>query len=272
GVIGNRLYLIGDGSGATLAYDFTTRQWTSNLATRPHRAKDQVAEVINGKLYVFGGVRYINNVRNFYDYTQIYDPATNRWTLGAPVPFKTAAAQTALIGGKVYLAGGITEGNVTTNRAARYDPATNTWTNLANMPGVGRNSAPAGTDGTRLYVFGGRVGGDNPENPRSDILVYSPTSNTWQTLAQTLPVGRGGIVKAPFINGEFYLMGGETTSSVVGRVDAFNPSSGSFRRLPDMPTPRHGIYPILHNGAIHVPGGGATVGYSLSRVFESLSV
>lgn len=272
GVIGNKLYIVGDGSGATLSYDLSSRQWSSSLAQRPHRAKDQLAEVINNKLYVFGGIRYINNVRNFYNYVQIYDPATNKWTLGAPMPFKSAAGQSALINGQVYLAGGITEGNVTTNRVARYNPSTNSWTNLANMPGVGRNSAPTGTDGSRMYLFGGRVGGDNPENGRTDILVYNPSSNGWSTLSQTLPLGRGGTVKAPFVNGEFVIMGGENTSAPLARVDFFQPTTGTFRRGPDMPTPRHGIYPIAVGRTIHVPGGGVVAGYSNSRVFESLSV
>jgi len=272
GQIGNKLYIIGDGSGATLSYDLSTKKWSSNLAARQYRAKDQVAEVFNGKLYVFGGIRYINGVRNFYNYVQIYDPSANRWSLGAPIPWKSAAGQSALIGGQIYFAGGITEGNVTTNRAARYNPSTNSWTSIASLPGVGRNSAPTGTDGTRMYVFGGRVTGDNPENGRSDILVYTPSTNSWSTLSQSLPIGRGGTVKAPFVNGEFALIGGETATAPIGRVDHFNPTTGAFRRGPDMLTPRHGIYPIAVGTNIHVAGGGVVAGYSNSRVYEVLGV
>lgn len=272
GVINNKMYIIGDGGGQTLSFDLSTKKWSSNLAQRAHRAKDQVAEVVNGKLYVFGGIRYVSGGRQFFNYTQIFNPATNSWSLGAAMPFAAAAPQTAVIGGQIYVAGGITTGNVTTNRVARYNPSNNTWTNLATMPGVGRNSAPAGTDGSKLYIFGGRVGGDSPENGRTDILVYNPSSNSWSTLPQTLPIGRGGTVKAPFVNGEFYLIGGETSTAPIGRVDIFRPTTGAFRRGPDMLTPRHGIYPIFSNDRIHVAGGGETSGLSYSRKYELLSL
>lgn len=278
GVIEGKLYVVGDGNPRTLVYDFGTRQWRDNLAQRPFPAKDQLAEVVNGKLYVFGGVKYSSGQQNAYDYTQIYNPATNSWSQGARMPFKAFASQTAVINGEIYLAGGVTQGNFTTNRVAKYNPANNTWTNLANMPGVGRNSAPAGTDGKHLFVFGGRVKGDNPEDPQSDILMYNPSSNRWVTGMSTntpfarLPIGRGGVVKAPFVNGEFYLIGGETRTSPVSRVDVYNPTTNTFRRLADMPTARHGIYPIFANNAIHVPGGGVVAGYSVSRVFESLAL
>lgn len=278
GIIGGKMYVVGDGNPRTLVYDFSTRTWRDNLAYRPYPAKDQLAEVVNGRMYVFGGVKYSSGTQNAYDYTQIYNPSTNSWSLGARMPFKAFASQTAVINGEIYLAGGVTQGNFTTNRVAKYNPSSNTWTNLANMPGVGRNSAPAGTDGRYLFVFGGRVKGDNPETPQTDILMYNPSSNRWVTGMTTdtpfarLPIGRGGVVKAPYVNGEFYLIGGETLTSPVSRVDVYNPVTNTFRRLADMPTARHGIYPIFANNAIHVPGGGVVAGYSVSRVFESLNL
>ena len=278
GIINGKMYVVGDGSGKTLVYDFSTRRWNDTLAQRPYPAKDQVAEVYNNRLYVFGGVKYANGTRNAYDYVQIYNPASNSWSFGATMPYKAFASQTALIGGKIYLAGGITQTNTTTNRTVRYDPAANSWTELAAMPGVGRNSAPTGTDGSRMYVFGGRVMGDNPENGRTDILSYNPSTNSWSTTAPngspfaTLPIGRGGTVKAPYVNGEFYLIGGETLTAPIARVDVYRPSTNTIRRIADMPTPRHGIYPVFANNAIHVPGGGVVAGYSNSRVFESLGL
>jgi hypothetical protein len=278
GVINNKLYVVGDGNSKTLVYDLSSKTWRDNLAQRQFPAKDQVAEVVNGRLYVFGGVKYSSGSQNAYDYTQIYNPATNSWSQGARMPFKAFASQTAVINGEIYLAGGITQGNFTTNRVAKYNPSSNTWTNLASMPGIGRNSAPAGTDGKYLFVFGGRVRGDNPENGRTDILLYNPMTNRWVTGMTAdkpfaaLPIGRGGTVKAPYVNGEFYLIGGEDLTRPLSRVDTFNPQTNAFRRLPDMPTARHGIYPVFANNAIHVPGGGATSGYSQSRVFESLAL
>ena len=87
GIINGKMYVVGDGSSNTLRYDFSSKSWSSSLAKRPYPAKDQTSDVVNGKLYVFGGIKYANGLRNIYNYVQIYDPATNKWTMGKPMPF-----------------------------------------------------------------------------------------------------------------------------------------------------------------------------------------
>ena len=82
-------------------------------------------------------------------------------------------------------------------------------------------------------------------------------------------------MNAPYINGEFYVIGGETVNGagatadkVYKRVDIYNPSTNSWRRGADMLTGKHGIYPIEHAGKIYVPGGGIKSGKSESAILE----
>ncbi|HMO27132.1 MAG TPA: hypothetical protein PKB10_12785, partial [Tepidisphaeraceae bacterium] len=157
GFIDNKLVVLGDGDSRTFAWNFGTNSWQT-LATRPFRAKDQLSEIVNNRLYVFGGVTYTSSGQQASNRTQIYNPTNNTWSYGANIPHGVFAAQTAAIDGFIYLAGGVVQGNVTTNKLFRYNPANNSWTEQAPMP-IGRNSAPAGTDGSRLFVFGGRDGG-----------------------------------------------------------------------------------------------------------------
>lgn len=280
GVINNRLYIVGDGDSRTFSYDFATNTWSASHATRPVRAKDQVAEVVDGKLYLFGGVRYLSSGQQVLNTTQIYDPSTNRWTYGASIPFAAAASQTAVIGGKIYLAGGVTTGNITTNRFAVYDPTTNRWTNLPDIPHR-TDSGATGTDGRRMFIFGGRDVGDRPGNGYAQTLVYDTRTNTWTSSRTSstyapLPQRRAGVSKAPFLNGEFYVIGGETDSDlsqtgadgVYDRVDVYNPLTNTWRQAAPIPTDRHGIAPVAYNGKIYVAGGGVVQGKSESRVFE----
>ena len=220
---------------------------------------------------------------------QIYDPATNTWTTGAPMPFAAGSSSSALINGQVYVAGGII-GTSTTNQAARYDPATNTWTTLAAMK-QGRNHAAAATDGSKLYVFGGRGPGSGDGNSVADgfdtVQVYDPATNTWtssldagSTLAP-LPQKRGGMGKAVYYNDEFYVIGGETStgggataSGVYDRVDIYNAATNKWRLGVPMPTARHGIFPLLATTAqagtrIYVAGGGTQAGASASTILET---
>lgn len=292
GVVGGVLYIVGEDSAATYAFDFATGSWCSDLASRPHAGHHHAAETINGKLYLFGGLH-----NNASDKVQIFDPQAGpqgscgpqgAWTLGATMPFTSGSASSALIGGKVYLAGGIDGAEVgTITSAAAYDPQLNSWSNIAPMPaGFGRNHAASATDGTRLYIFGGRSGPNVVALGFSDVLIYTPSTNSWQVNfdggnpVPPLPQARGGMGKAVFFNGEFYVIGGETLPAGTGqhpvfqtynRVDVYNPTTRTWRLDAPMPTYRHGIFPLLHQGRIFVAGGGAQAGgFTSTAVFESL--
>src|SRR5207237_6181527 len=181
------------------------------------------AEVINSKLYLFGGLG-----AGAEGSVQIYNPNTNSWSLGAAAPYAAGSVSTAVINGKVYMAGGIAGGN-TVNAAAVYDPVTNTWSAIAPMP-VGRNHAAAGTDGKKLFIFGGRTGGNTVSDGFNDVQIYDPASNTWQWSGTNgsnippLPQPRRGMGKAPFYGAGCYVRGGESTASVYRQACVHTPT------------------------------------------------
>jgi hypothetical protein len=277
GIINGKMYIVGEGSGSTLAYDLAAKTWTT-VAPRPWQGHHHAAEVYNGKLYLIGGLGNSSEGK-----VQIYNPATNSWSAGANMPFAAGSCATALIGGKIYAAGGILSNNTTTSQAAVYNPATNAWASIASMP-QGRNHAAANTDGAKLYVFGGRDGGNVVANGFNTVQSYDPATNTWQSSANApstlapLPQARGGMGKAVYYKGEFYVIGGETLNGagataqkVYNRVDIYNPLTNTWRLGPAMPTARHGIFPLLSGGQILVAGGGIVSGYSQSTVVEVLT-
>ena len=84
--------------------------------------------------------------------------------------------------------------------------------------------------------------------------------------------------KAVFSGGEFLVMGGETASGagatsdgVYSRVDIYDPAANSWRRGPEMPTARHGIFPLSFASRIYVAGGGTRAGFSSSSIVQVLS-
>ncbi|MBA2743852.1 MAG: hypothetical protein H0U43_06015, partial [Chthoniobacterales bacterium] len=70
-----------------------------------------------------------------------------------------------------------------------------------------------------MYLFGGRSGGNVVSLGYQSVQIYDPVFNTWEWSGQggstiaPLPQKREGMGKAPFYGNEFYVMGGETTSS-----------------------------------------------------------
>jgi len=274
GIVGNNMYLVGAGNSATLAYDLSRNSWSSAsaLTQRDFVGSHHTAEVFNRKLYLFGGLGSAGKV-------QIYTPGSDSWKLGAAMPFAAGSSSSALIKGQMYVAGGIVGGG-TTDRASRYNPSNNTWTSVAPMP-QGRNHAAAATDGEKLYIFGGRVGGNTLTNGFDTLQIYNPATDTWQSSEDPgsslgpLPQARGGMGRAVFYNGEFYVIGGETASGagatadgVYNRVDIYNPKTNTWRRGVDMPTARHGIFPLLVGGRIYVASGGVKAGASSSDKLE----
>ncbi|MBC8160025.1 MAG: hypothetical protein H7Z42_02310 [Roseiflexaceae bacterium] len=279
GRVGNKLYFVGEGDSATLAYNLSDNTWNSaaQLSQRPLAGNHHAAEVIDGKLYLFGGLG------SGAGKVQIYNPATDTWTLGTDMPFAAGSSASSLINGQVYVAGGII-GNQTTNRVAKYDPRSNSWTPLAPMP-QGRNHAASSTDGSNLYVFGGRGAGSGDNNSVANgfdtLQIYDPASNTWQSSLDTsstlavLPQARGGMGKAVYHDGEFYIIGGETLTGagataegVYDRVDIYNPQTNLWRLGTPLPTARHGIFPLAIAGRIYVAGGGIRAGGSSSSLLE----
>ncbi len=119
GVIGNTLYLVGQGSNVTLAYNLSSGTWraSSAVAVRPCVGHHHAAEGVDGKLYLLGGLG------TGMGKVQIYDPASNSWSVGPDMPFAAGSSSSAVIDGKIYVAGGIV-GSSTTGQVAQYDPET----------------------------------------------------------------------------------------------------------------------------------------------------
>jgi glucose/arabinose dehydrogenase len=238
------------------------------LPPRPFPGGGHAAEELGGKLYLVGGSGAAAGR------VQAFDPASGLWTLRAPLPWPGESVCTAVIGGSLYAAGGLS-GGATSDLAARYDPQANAWTLLPPMPlHAGRHHAASGTDGQRLWIFGG-YGFGNGEGgllaPGFDtVQCFDPQAGAWISSATStlapLPQPRAGMGRAVFWQGEFYVFGGESSllsgngKGVTGRVDAYDPATNAWRSEAPMPTPRHGHGVALFQGRVFVAGGGEVAG------------
>ena len=65
---------------------------------------------------------------------------------------------------------------------------------------------------------------------------------------------------AAVVNNELWVFGGEDPQTLVlhAEVEVYNPASNSWRREPNMPLPRHGIWASVIGNKIYIPGGGTT--------------
>ena len=273
-IIGDVMYLVGEPTTSTFAYEIYRKRHLLGKAVRPFPGSHHAAEVIDGKLVLVGGLGGGSEGK-----VQIYDPTANTWSTGADMPWAGGSVSSCSIGGLIYVSGGIV-GAVTVNNCAVYDPVADTWTPLANMP-TGRNHAAAATDGSKFWIFGGRDLGNFVTNGFDTVFVYDPVMDTWESSDDfgstlvPLPQARGGMGKAIWYQDEFYVFGGETLNGAgagpndtYDRVDVYDPATDTWRLETSMPTARHGIFPLLFESRIFIAGGGTVAAFSQSNIFE----
>jgi hypothetical protein len=181
-VIGTDIYVVAAesyyGAVTLRKYNTLTNVWTS-LGAAPGGYTYQSLQAIGGKLYLFGGTGSWSSptgTRSLYE----YNPATAAWTAKTSPPNNTERydAASAVLDGKLYIAGGIWDGasgSTAKQDTWSYDPASDTWTQRAYMPWKKYIAAGAAVNG-RFYVDGG-MNADGTYG--GSLLMYDPTANTW---------------------------------------------------------------------------------------------
>jgi N-acetylneuraminic acid mutarotase len=127
------------------------------------------AAAIEGKIHIAGGRFGASSDRtNLHD---VYDPQTNAWAPGQPLPTPRSGLAYAVYKGLFLVLGGEMPGQGTNAENEAYDFKTDSWVKLAPMPG-GRHATGAATDGEHVYLAGGSLtpGGAGATN---QLIVFS---------------------------------------------------------------------------------------------------
>lgn len=226
-------------------------QGTWSTAAQMTTTRGDIGVVASGgKIYVMAG----NSAgRVDSQLAQEFDPATARWRDLAPLPRGGSHVGTALMNGKIYVAGGFLA-NVhkdPIDQLAEYDIAGNSWKTLAPMPRP-LGSAGLAAVGGKLHVIGGR--GPDAKTVTTH-MVYDVATGKWSDAAP-LPLARDhlGIVT---LGGKIYVVGGRTEATVnnVGQTDVYDPATDKWTTLAPMPTGRSSGFVGVYKDMIVFVGG-----------------
>lgn len=267
--IDGKFYIVGGqcdcgGGGPTIdlyIYDVAANKWSKGKdmpAVRHHVATAKY----NGKMYVFGG---INQTLSFWPWDRgevnawEYDPKTNNWTVLPDMPERVGAGDAETIGDKIYIVGGILEGeNMAKTRTIEYDVAAKTYVKKAEM-NAPREHFRMASIGGKLYAAAGR-------HDHKDVKIFEsfdPAANKWTAL-KDLPTTRGGVAVGA-INNRIYVMGGEGATADVGlfnNVEEYDPATNSWKTMQPMTHPRHGMAGIEYDGKFWLVAGANPFGHN----------
>jgi N-acetylneuraminic acid mutarotase len=110
-----------------------------------------------GKIYAIAGQTGFDSGLVTKNSVQIYNPATDQWTAGAPIPAARShmASATFVVGDRILVIAGESANGVETNTVFAYTPATNTWQTLTPIPAVRFSGVGSYVNGKLYYLTGG---------------------------------------------------------------------------------------------------------------------
>ncbi|AHM62207.1 Kelch repeat-containing protein [Flammeovirgaceae bacterium 311] len=254
----------------------TLGDWHTLTSTNDPEARHENAFVqVGNKFYLLGG-RGIKNVN-------IYDPATDSWSLGAQTPLEMHHFQAIEYKGLLYVVGafmGSYPHEQPVPNIYIYNPVTDKWIVGPEIPeSRRRGSAGAFVYRDKFYLVCGIIDGHYGGHV-AWFDEFNPATNSWTVLPDA-PRPRDHF-QAALIEDKVYAAAGRLSKSeegvflnMIAEVDMYNFSTGEWITLPaptgNIPTQRAGAAVAVLGNEILVIGGESNTESLARNQTEALS-
>jgi len=223
-------------------------RWQTKAEMPTARSGLAVATYEN-EIYVIGG----ETTQGVTATVEQYHPASDTWATLAPKPIPVADVSAAVIGGWIYVPGGLTSTGAVTDVLEAYDPRGNRWEQRASLPVALSAYALVAFEG-RLYLFGGWDG----HGYVATVYAYDPSRDQW-TNQTPMPTARG-YPGAAVTGDKIYVMGGTDGTQTLAVTEAYVPEAEARGENPwqtraPLPAGRLRMGVVSVAGIVHVMGG-----------------
>ncbi|MDA0174672.1 choice-of-anchor D domain-containing protein [Solirubrobacter taibaiensis] len=221
--------------------------WTPVPNMTVPRSAPAAVPLADGRVLVVGGTNDLARG------AEVYDPATQKWTLTGPMKAGIGGANVVrLADGRVLSAGW--------GSAELYSPQTNTWTFSA-LPSWHDNGALAALDGGGAVIAGGTIVFDDENNLFQNASAVFNPNGTW-TPAGLLPDRRLWLSAVGLPGNRALVSGGVVTDGHFTYLTAASSlfANGSWSVVPSMSVARSGhLLTLLDDGRVLATGGSTPV-------------
>ncbi|MGR3810539.1 Kelch repeat-containing protein [Jiulongibacter sp. NS-SX5] len=264
--IGSKLYLFGGrGIKPLEVYDTNTKTWEKRGET-PLEIHHFQAVVYDGEIYVLGALTGPFPHETPIPNILIYNPENDEWREGPEIPRKRGSAGCFVYNDKIYMVCGIIDGHWDGHVSwfDEFDPKTGEWRVLTDAPRP-RDHINVVMIDDQLVVAAGR-NSTHKTNHVFDLViaetdVYDFADGQWKTADENIPTTRAGIASAEY-RGKALFIGGEGPHHLEAHdeVEAFDPDTMSWEKLPSLNQGRHGTSAAKVGNKIYISSGVAQRG------------
>ncbi len=235
---------------ASAATPTSPTRW-STLAELPEPLAAPSVAVYENQIVVIGGQGGDGPSANVWTFNTV----DRTWAPGAAKPTAVTDAQAVLIGGRIYVPGGLGIDGRPVDVLEIYNPRTDTWDQGSDLPAARSGHALVALDG-RLILFGGWDGSAY----RAEVYEYTPEDDSWRALGD-MPTARGHAAAA-VVAGRVFLIGGTAGKGPLDVNEVFTPeaeseTNGGWASAAPMPTPGAYLSAAVVADTIFVFGGDA---------------
>jgi len=244
-------------------YDPVNNSWSIQYPHLNYARESAAAEVYDGKIFVFGGVKE----GQFVTAVEMFDPNAGIWQTVSYLPTPRMGMASVVKDSGIWLIGGGGHFSNYINFVEIFYPSTLTWDTLSATLNIPRADPMATVVNGEVMVFGGYFYG-----PVSSYEKYNSTTQSWEIVGN-IPYycASSGYTGA---NGWAWIIGGAGQVGVLDKVQVLRPLNGLWQwwQGPPLNTPRRSLVAATVQDKVFAIGGQGQMGGQISDTVEMLDV
>jgi RNA polymerase sigma factor (sigma-70 family) len=198
-----------------------------------------------------------NNEPSFKENALFMAPKANigEWVRKADMPTTRVQFATAVVNGKIYAIGGISDINSNlTSIVEEYDPIEDKWIKKNNMPKPKMTNYSVSVVDGIIYT----IGGADVDRVGNTVDAYDPIKDKW-TARENMPTPRMNFC-TEVVNDRIYAIGGVGAGGAdfgksLSAVEEYDPVKDTWTKKLDMLAPRDCFCTAVFNDKVYVFGG-----------------